>query len=199
MNPSLDFYFFIGSTYTYLSVNRAEAVAAAHGVGLRWQPFNARSIMKAQNNLPFIGKPVKTRYMWRDLERRAKRYGIPFNGIPPYPVDPDGLAGRVAVVASAAGWCPDFARTIYRDWFLEGKAPGDPNALQKQLESLGKDPQAVLEQADSPAIRTRYDEQTQRALELGVFGSPTFVAGDEVFWGDDRMEDAIEWAKARAN
>jgi 2-hydroxychromene-2-carboxylate isomerase len=114
MRPSLDFYFFIGSTYTYLAVSRVEAVASQEGVVLRWRPFNVRDIMVEQNNRPFVGKPVKMRYMWRDVERRAGRYGIPFISIPDYPVDPDGLANRVAVIAAAEGWCSEYVKSTYK-------------------------------------------------------------------------------------
>jgi 2-hydroxychromene-2-carboxylate isomerase len=82
MPKSLDFFLFLGSTYTYLSVNRAEDAARRQGVALRWRPFSVRTIMFEQNNRPFVGKPVKMAYMWRDVERRATRHGIPFAGIP---------------------------------------------------------------------------------------------------------------------
>jgi hypothetical protein len=82
MNKQLDFLLFLGSTYTYLAVNRADEMAAVHGVTLRWHPFGVRSIMIEQNNRPFVGKPVKLAYMWRDVERRAGQYGIPFKSIP---------------------------------------------------------------------------------------------------------------------
>jgi 2-hydroxychromene-2-carboxylate isomerase len=198
MNPSLDFFYFIGSTYTYLSVERIGEIAAREGVALRWRPFNVRAIMIEQNNRPFVGKPVKMKYMWRDLERRARRYGIPFDGISPYPIDPEGLANRVAVVASLEGWCPAYTRSTYRAWFLEKKVPGELEHVRAILSALGKDPDATIERADADEIRARFDAETQCAKELGIFGSPTFVSGTEIFWGDDRFEDAIEWAKGGA-
>lgn len=91
MQKHLDFFLFLGSTYAYLAVNRAEQGAARGGVALRWRPFSVRSIMIEQNNRPFVGKPVNLSYMWRDLERRAQRHGIPFCSIPNYPNDPDEL------------------------------------------------------------------------------------------------------------
>lgn len=130
MARELDFWLYVGSTYSYLSIERAEAAAAREGVALRWRPFNVRSIMIEQSNRPFVGKPVKLKYMWRDLERRAAGYRTPFKSIPDYPVDPEGLAGRVAVVASLEGWCPQYVKAVYRDWFLENKAPGDPRHLR---------------------------------------------------------------------
>ena len=195
MPRALDFFFFIGSTYTYLAVNRIQDAAAKAGVPVRWRPFSVRAIMREQNNNPFTGKPAKMKYMWRDVERRAKRYSIPFRSIPPYPVDPDELANRVASLASLEGWCPEYARAMYRYWFLESQTPGDPEGLRQLLPQLGKDPGAVLVKANSQEIRDRYAAETDAARSLGIFGSPTFACGAEIFWGDDRLEDAIEWSR----
>jgi 2-hydroxychromene-2-carboxylate isomerase len=198
MSRELDFFFYIGSTYTYLAVNRIEGIAVREGVSLRWRPFHARAIMIEQNNRPFIGKPVKLQYMWRDVERRAKRYGIPFKSVPDYPVDPEGLANRVGMVASLDGWCPEYTKATYREWFLENKAPGDVQHVGSVLSQLGKDPDSTIAQANGEEIRARFDAETERAKELGIFGSPTFMCGTEIFWGDDRFEDAIDWSKTHA-
>jgi 2-hydroxychromene-2-carboxylate isomerase len=155
--------------------------------------------MIEQNNRPFVGKPVKLTYMWRDVERRANRYGIPFKSIPVYPVDPQELANRVAVVSSLEGWCPEYTKTTYRTWFLENKAPGDLGHLQVLLAQLGKDPDRTIARANSQEIRDGYVAETEVARELGIFGSPTFMWGSEIFWGDDRFEDAIEWCKSQVS
>src|SRR5829696_3500458 len=94
--------------------------------------------MIEQNNIPFRDKPVKMQYMWRDIERRAARYGIPFNGVPTYPVDPESLANRVGVLAATEGWCPEYTRATYLAWFLEDKPPGEPENLFATLRGLGK-------------------------------------------------------------
>src|SRR3954453_2832010 len=104
MQKQLDLFLFLGSTYTYLTVNRADRLATSEGITLRWRPFSARSLMIEQNNRPFIGKPVKLAYMWRDLERRAHRHAVPFRTIPHYPNDADELANRVATIAALEGW-----------------------------------------------------------------------------------------------
>ena len=195
MPREIDFFFYIGSTYSYLSIMRVDEIAAREGVTLRWRPFSVRSIMLEQNNRPFVGKPVKLAYMWRDLERRANRYGIPFRSPPEYPVDPEGLANRVAVVASLEGWCREYTKATYRAWFLDDKAPGDVQHLRSILLALGKDPEGTIARADAPETRARYDSETEYAKGLGIFGSPTFMWGKEIFWGDDRFEDAVEWAR----
>jgi 2-hydroxychromene-2-carboxylate isomerase len=81
--------------------------------------------MIEQNNRPFVGKPVKLAYMWRDVERRAMRHGVSFNGIPDYPNDPEELATRVAFVAAKESGCRDFAKAAYACWFLENRDPGN--------------------------------------------------------------------------
>jgi len=197
MSRQLDLFFFIGSTYTYLTVSRVQDAASRESISIRWRPFSVRTIMAEQNNVPFRGKPVKMKYMWRDLERRARRHGVPFESIPHYPVDPDELANRVAVVASLDGWCPEYTIATYRAWFLENKVPGDLQYLPALLIKLGRDPAVTIGRANTQEIRDRYASETQVARELGIFGSPTFVSGSEIFWGDDRLEDAIDWSRSK--
>jgi 2-hydroxychromene-2-carboxylate isomerase len=197
MGRQLEFYFFIGSTYSYLSVSRADARAAQAGIELLWQPFSVRTLMREQNNVPFATKPAKMKYMWRDIERRARRFGVPFDGVPPYPVDAGELANHVATLATREGWCKAFAQAAYRTWFLERRDPGEPEALRDVLRGLGRDADACIAAANDDATKQAYVAATARARQLGVFGSPTFVVGDEIFWGDDRLDDAVEWC-ARA-
>ena len=196
MGKHLDFFCFLGSTYTYLAVNRADDVAARENISLRWRPFSVRSIMLEQNNRPFVGKPAKLAYMWRDLERRAHRHGVPFVSIPDYPNDADELANRVATLAALEGWCAQFAKAAYATWFMENKDPGKIEHLSAVLRRMGRNPNEIVASADSPEIRARYATETELARSMGIFGSPTFACGSEIFWGDDRLEDAIEWCKS---
>jgi 2-hydroxychromene-2-carboxylate isomerase len=193
----MDVFFFPGSTYTYLTVMRIDRMAKARNVELTWRPFNVREIMVEMDNIPFAKKPIKSRYMWRDIERRALRHGVvPYPAQPPYPVDPDLKALRVATVAASEGWCGDFAAASHRAWFVEGKAPGIGTATEEVVASLGQDVARVMANADSDEIKQRLGRETDAARELGVFGSPTFAIGAEIFWGDDRLEDALDWAVA---
>jgi 2-hydroxychromene-2-carboxylate isomerase len=194
MAQRMDFYFFFGSLYSYLSVMRVEALAANAGVELRWRPFNVRAIMVEQDNIP-RRNPVKMQYLWRDTERRARRHGIAFNGRPPHPVDAEFLANRVGVVAALEGWCPAFSRAVFNAWFRDHQAPGERAHLEAQLRALGKDAAAVIARAESKEIREAFDAQTDAARKLGIFGAPTFAVGEEIFWGDDRLEDALDYAR----
>jgi 2-hydroxychromene-2-carboxylate isomerase len=172
---------------------RIEAVADAAGVAVQWRPFSVRTIMREQNNLPFTNKPIKTRYMWRDIKRRAARYGISFATPPHYPNDGEPIANQLAIIAADEGWCPAYVKAVYRNWFLDDKDPGDLQNLRSILQELGKDAAALLQRAASPELQDRYAAQTDIARHAGIFGSPSFLVGDELFWGDDRLEDALGW------
>jgi 2-hydroxychromene-2-carboxylate isomerase len=196
MARELDFFFFYGSTYTYLSVMRVANLASAADLTVRWRPFNVRQIMIETNNIPFGGKPAKAAYMWRDIARRAAGHRVAFPKPPVYPVDPDLVANLVGVVAAEQGWCPEYTKASYEAWFLQDKGLGIGNNVAEVLESLGKDPSEILALANSDATRSKFDEETDVARRLGIFGSPTFAVGEEIFWGDDRLEDALEWTAA---
>jgi len=196
---TIDFWFFIGSTYSYLSVRRIDRVARDEGVAFRWRPFNVRAIMIEQNNIPFRDKPVKSAYMWRDIERRAEKYGLAPKLPAPYPLENSELANRVAILGEREGWCADYVRATYRRWFEHGEEPGAQPCLSGSLEEIGQDPLRVIEAAKADEIGERLRASTDEAKALGIFGSPTFVVDDEIFWGDDRMEDAIEWRKRKSS
>jgi len=124
----IDFWFSIGSTYSYLTVMRLTEVAETSGVEFRWRPFNVRYVMIEQNNTPFKDKPVKSAYMWRDIERRAKRYSLTPQPPAPYPLPGLALANQIATVGLENGWMEDYVRATYRRWFESGEAPGEePN------------------------------------------------------------------------
>ena len=197
-SSDIDFWFSIGSTYTYLSVMRLPEVERSSGVTFRWRPFGLRTITRAIGNSPFIGKPVKAAYMWRDIERRAAMYGIPARVPAPYPLQQFDLANRIAVLGQREGWCVDYVRATYRRWFQEGQEPGlEPN-LTGSLREIGQDPMRVVAAAEGDAIGRAYDEATDAARKLGIFGSPSFRVDGELFWGDDRLEDAISWRTSRS-
>lgn len=174
---------------------RIEQAAAEAGVDVNWRPFNVRAIMLEMDNIPFATKPAKAAYMWRDLERRAARYGIDYRRQPQYPVDPDLLANRVGVLAADEGWCPDYTKASYRAWFLEDRPLGVDDNVEHVLRSLDKDPAAVIAAANADDTVQRLEDETAAARALGIFGSPTFAVDGEIFWGDDRLEDALAWSK----
>lgn len=185
----------VGSTYSYLSVMRLAEVEQQTGISFEYRPFSVRAIMMEMDNIPFANKPVKSHYMWRDIARRASKYGIPAKLPAPYPLTEFDLANRVAIVGHREGWCRDYITATYRRWFQLGQEAGtDPN-LSESLAEIGQDPARIVDLARSDEVENAYLEATDEARTLGIFGSPTFVVDGELFWGDDRMEDAISWSK----
>ncbi len=198
--PRLEFWFEFGSTYSYVSAARIEAAAASAGVPLVWEPFLLGPIFAEQgwDDSPFNVYPAKGRYMWRDMERLCSGYGIPFARPSRFPRS--GLvAARVACLAGATSepWLPGFVRAVFRANFAENREIGDAAEVCSILDALGLPGARIVEQAHSPDYNPRLREQTRRAAGLGIFGAPSFVVGGELFWGNDRLEDALAWAKKR--
>lgn len=194
MQP-VDFWFSIGSTYTYITVMRIGKVERDEGVTFNWRPFDVRTIMIAQKNIPFANKPVKAAYMWRDIERRAAKYGLPISVPAPYPLEHLAFANHVALVGVQEGWCPAYVGETYRLWFQKGFPAGSEPNVSNSLAAIGQDARRVIELAAAPEAAAALIEQTEVAEKAGIFGSPSFVVDGEVFWGDDRLEDAISWGK----
>ena len=194
--PVLDFYFEFASTYSYPAVMRIGSLAQAAGVALRWRPFLLGPLFKAQgwDTSPFNLYPAKGRYMWRDVERICTRLALPFRRPDPFP-QWTLLPARVAYVGLDEGWGEDFCRAVYAAEFGEGRPVGEEAVVREVLQDFGVAPDAALARARSAEIKARLRAATEEAERAGVFGAPSFVAADgELFWGQDRMAEALAWA-----
>lgn len=179
---------------------RVEEVCRGAGVTLCWRPFLLGPIFADQgwSTSPFNLYPAKGAYMWRDLERRALQRGLP-SIRQPTPFPQNGLlAARVATVGVSEPWVPGFVRSVFRAEFAEGADISAEPVIGGILDRLGQDPAPILAAARSDlAIKDQLRASTEAARAAGVFGAPSFVTEDgELFWGDDRLEDAINWACA---
>ncbi|MDX8457915.1 2-hydroxychromene-2-carboxylate isomerase [Mesorhizobium humile] len=192
----IDFFYFFGSGYAYLSVMRIAAMAKQSGVAVRWRPFNVRTVM-AENNIALRTQAAKVKYMWRDVERRAATHGVPYVKAPIWPTDPDLLANRIAMVAAEEGWCEAYTIASFSAWYLEGMELGSRAHLGHVLAPLGQDVDDVIAKADGARAHERLKAETDAARSYGIFGSPAFVVDGETFWGDDRLEEALAWAVGR--
>ena len=193
---NIDFYFSIGSTYTYLSVTRILDVETKHGVKFNWKPFSVRAIMKEMNNVPFPKeKANKVTYMWRDIERRAEGYGFFAKTPVPYPLTQFDLANKLAILGLKEGWGIDYVRLTYKRWFQEGKEPATEPNISEICSELKLEKDKIILKANSDELEKEYLVNTDSARKNKIFGSPSFIVNNEIFWGDDRMEDAITWSK----
>ena len=139
-------------------------------------------------------KQVKADYMWRDIKRRAQGYGFEAKVPAPYPLNEFDLANRIAVIGMQEGWCSEYVIATYRRWFVAGLEPGSEPNVSESLREIDQDPERVLELAADETIAKAYLSQTEQAQSKRIFGSPSFIVDGELFWGDDRLEDAVNWA-----
>jgi 2-hydroxychromene-2-carboxylate isomerase len=191
----IEFWFEFASTYSYPAAMRIEALAASRGVSIAWRPFLLGPIFQQQgwNNSPFNIFPVKGQYMWRDMERICERTNIPLRRPSAFPRN-GLLAARVACANSEAAWLPSFVRAIYFANFTEDAEISNPEVVGRCLTSLGQDAAVILEAAQTPGAKDKLKSNTAEAMDRGIFGAPSFVIGRELFWGNDRLEEALEWA-----
>ena len=195
--PTIEFWYEFASSYSYLSVMRIEALAAAAEVEVAWRPFLLGPVFMSLgwNDSPFNIYPPKGRYMWRDLERLCERYGLrlkrpslfPRNGL---------LAARVACLGQDQAWIGEFSRRVMQANFADDRDIGAEQVIAELLAGLPLPATAgaLLAAACAPDGKETLRRQTERACQSGLFGAPSFVVAGELFWGNDRLEDALAWA-----
>jgi len=196
MAAPLQFWFDLASTCSYVAAPRIEQACATTSVPLVWKPFLLGPIFSQQlgiSDSPFNANPVRGRYMWRDLERLCAKYGLSWRRPSVFPRN-SVLAARVACVGATEGWGPQFVRATFRANFAEDRDIADPATLNGLLTELAVEPGPTLERAVSPEVRTQLRANTAEAMQIGIFGAPSFVVSGDLFFGQDRLEDAVERA-----
>lgn len=196
----LDFWCELASPYTYLAAMRIEPLAAAAGVELAWQPFALGPIFAAVgwSTSPFEIYPAKGRYMWRDVAREAAALGLPLRRPSQFPRN-SVAAARIALLGVERGWGPAFIRAALAANFADDRDIAAADVLDDLLAGLGLDGPALRDEAISPGRKPALRAATERATALGIFGAPMFAVGDELFWGNDRLERALAWAQRPAS
>ncbi|MCA0870601.1 2-hydroxychromene-2-carboxylate isomerase [Seohaeicola saemankumensis] len=197
MSGALTFWFDFASTYSYLSAFRIGGLARAAGIRVTWQPFLLGPVFAAQGwtTSPFNIYPLKGAYMWRDMERRAEGLNLPLVRPDPFPQN-SLRAARVALAALESepeDGGPAFCRAVFAAEFGQGRDISDPATLADCLAEAGLD-RALAARADDPAIKTALRGVGEEAARQKIFGAPSFTVDGELFWGDDRLEQALEWA-----
>jgi 2-hydroxychromene-2-carboxylate isomerase len=192
----IEFWYDFASTYSYLSAMRIEQLAEAAEVVVEWKPFLLGPIFVAQGwtTSPFNLYPAKGRNMVRDIERTAAGRGLRFALPVKFPQN-SLVAARLALMGADEGWVAPFTRAVFAAEFADGADIADRDILKAILVGLGVDPERIFAIIEQQQPKERLRRQTAEAQARGVFGAPTFFAGDELFWGDDRLEQAIAWAR----
>ncbi len=196
----VEFWYEFASTYSYPAAMRIESLASRAGVDVRWRPFLLGPIFKTYgwNDSPFNIYAAKGRYMWRDLARICEAEGLPLK-LPPVSFPQNGLkAARLALVGEQQGWAPAFTRAVFAANYGAQRDISDDSTLRAILGTLGVDGEAAVAAANAPDTKDALKRQTEEAASRGLFGAPSFTIGDELFWGNDRLEAALAWAKRHA-
>jgi 2-hydroxychromene-2-carboxylate isomerase len=196
--PEIEFWFEFGSNYSYLSVMRIEDAARSCGVRIRWKPFLLGPIFRdlGMANSPFVLQKEKGAYVWRDMVRQCRKYGLrwvqpsifPRLGVLPL---------RVALIGADAPWIGAFCRRVMELNFVLDEDINQAERLAPILSELGLPASAILAEAQAEPNKTRLRRQTEEARARGIFGAPTFFVGAEMFWGNDRLDDALLFASER--
>lgn len=196
--PRIEFWFDFASTYSYLSAMRLGPLAQDAAVEVTWRPFLLGPIFAAQGwtTSPFRIYPAKGRYMWRDMARRTQALGLPLKELDNMPQN-SVLAARVAQLALGTTQGVAFCRSVFAAQFGQGRDIAEEAVIRDCLEGVGL-PCDLIARAGQDDNRLILRRSTEEAMARGIFGAPSFTTQDELFWGDDRLEQALDWASRHA-
>ncbi|MFZ6731023.1 2-hydroxychromene-2-carboxylate isomerase [Undibacterium sp. Ji42W] len=194
--PVIDFWFEFGSNYSYLSVMRMEQEAARAGVRVRWQPFLLGPIFQALGweTSPFVLQKAKGDYVWLDMERQCHKYGLPWKKPDNFP-RPAILPLRVAVLGAEQSWMAEYCRRIMQMNFVHDKDIDNKEMVAAALNDMGLPATEIITQALGDDNKLKLRRQTGLAMSKGIFGAPTFFVGEQMYWGNDRLDDALAHAR----
>ena len=195
MAAPLEFWFEFASTYSYPAAHAVEAAAEARGVEVKWRSFLLGPIFAAQgwNDSPFNIYPAKGAYMWRDLARICSAQGLPLKKPSQFPRG-SLLAARIACRFADEAWVGEFVRRVYSANFVDDADISSPFVIGKILSDMGLVPAPMLQAAQAQETKDAFRVQAEGAVQLGIIGAPSFVVEGEVFWGGDRLTQALDWA-----
>jgi 2-hydroxychromene-2-carboxylate isomerase len=198
--PEIEFWFEFGSNYSYLSVMRIEDEARRRGVRVAWKPFLLGPVFRALGMAasPFVLQKEKGAYVRQDMERQCRKYGLRW--VQPSTFPRIGvLPLRIALLAVGQPWIGAFCKRVMELNFALDQDINQPDQLAPILVDLRLPVGEIFERAQSEANKALLRSQTEQARTKGIFGAPTFFVGAEMFWGNDRLDDALWLASQQAN
>jgi 2-hydroxychromene-2-carboxylate isomerase len=195
MPRRLEFFFDYVSPFSYLANSQIEAIAGRTGAELVYRPFLLGGVMQATGNQPPATLPARGKYMPKDIGRWVRRYGIPFRFNPSFPMKTlDAM--RAALAAEEQGVFPAYHSALFKAAWGEPANLADPAVLRDLIAGAGLDPVPLLAAAATEPIKEMLKANTAEAVERGAFGAPTFFVGDEIFFGNDRLDFVEEALRA---
>ena len=189
MSKTLEYYFDFGSPAAYLASTQLAALAADTDATVIWRPMLLGGVFVATGNRSPASIPAKGQYIFRDFARFAQRYGAVLNTNPFFPINTITLM-RIATglqLRQDARFM-DYCRAMYRAIWVDAQNMNDPATVAKVLQESGFDPAALLAMAAEQPVKDKLKADTEAAVARGVFGAPTFFVGEQMFWGQDRLD-----------
>jgi 2-hydroxychromene-2-carboxylate isomerase len=185
----VEFFFDVGSPAAYIAWTQLPRIALECGAHIAWKPFLLGGVFHATGNRSPTEVPAKGKYMLADLERFARRYGVPFRHNPHFPINTLMLMrGAVGLQMREPDRMLAYVDAVFRAIWVDALDMGDPATVAQVLQQAGFDAQQLLALTAEPEVKERLKAVTQDAVARGVFGAPTFFVGDQMFWGQDRLD-----------
>jgi 2-hydroxychromene-2-carboxylate isomerase len=191
MSKQVEFFFDVGSPATYLAWTQLPRIAAEAGAEIRWRPMLLGGVFKATGNRSPAEVPAKSRYTRRDFARHAERYGVAFRHNPHFPINTLLLMRGAEAYRESERFHP-YLRAVFEAMWVEPRNLNEPDQVASVLQAAGFEPTQVLAHVQAPEVKERLKATTEEAVERGVFGAPTFFVGEEMWFGQDRLE----WVRA---
>ena len=188
MTKTVEFFYDFGSPTVYLAATQLPDIAASVGATIDWRPMLLGGVFKSTGNQSPVVVPAKAAYMNNDLKRFAKRYGVPFRFNPHFPINTLALMrGAVAyqddVVVSSS-----YRDAIFRAIWVEARNLNEPDVIGQVLSDAGLDPAELMNRIGQQTVKDQLIANTEEAVNRGVFGAPTFFVGEQMFFGQDRLD-----------
>ncbi|HEY1057689.1 MAG TPA: 2-hydroxychromene-2-carboxylate isomerase [Limnobacter sp.] len=190
--PHIDLYFDFSSPYSYLAVARVHRITKPLNIQVRLLPIALGAIFQklGWQSSPFLAQPRKLDYMWLDVARQARKHQIEFRQPTQFPVG-SIRAARIASAYADAHWHDTFCQRVLQAYFVHNQDIAQPEVISRILQQLNLNPDDIMAHAGSDEAKGLLRERTELADRLQLFGAPSMVVGTELFWGDDRLEDAV--------
>jgi len=193
---TFEFWFDFGSTASYLAWTQLPSLEASTGAKAVFKPMLLGGVFQATGNQSPVNIPAKGKYLFADFERFAERYGVPFNRNPYFPINTLlFMRGAIALQQKGDARFMDYCRTVFNAIWVDSLNMNDPATAAEALRKAGFDAQALVALASEQTTKDALKAATQEAIDRGVFGAPTFFVGDQMFWGQDRLDFVKEALK----
>jgi 2-hydroxychromene-2-carboxylate isomerase len=189
MTKAVEFYFDVGSPSAYLAWTQLPKIVAEMRSEIEYRPFLLGGVFQATGNRSPMEVPAKGQYLQDDLQRFARRYGVPFRHNPFFPINTLTLMrGALGLQMRDPERMVPYVDAVFRAIWVDGKNMNDAHTVSEVLQQAGFDPEKLLALGSDPAVKDQLKVVTQEAVARGVFGAPTFFVANQMFWGQDRLD-----------